>query len=94
MKDFVEFYSHEYDEDTRLKRHVVEFAATTFILVRKDASDAETTKRILKFIDWNYRTGELPAMYLDFVVLPPQLIDQVRASWRNVKDSSGRSAWN
>ena len=69
-------------------------AATTFILVRKDVTDAEYTKGILKFIDWNYRTGELPAMYLDFVVLPPQLIEQVRASWRNVKDSSGKSVWN
>jgi len=69
-------------------------AATTFILIRNDAADIEHTKRILKFIDWNYRTGELAAMYLDFVMLPPQLIDQVRASWRNVKDSSGRSAWN
>jgi phosphate transport system substrate-binding protein len=69
-------------------------AATTFILVRKDAADIEHTKQIFKFIDWNYRTGELPAIYLDFVTLPQQLIDQVRASWRNVKDSSGRAAWN
>jgi phosphate transport system substrate-binding protein len=69
-------------------------AATTFMLVRKDMADAEYTKNILKFIDWNYRTGELPAMYLDFVMLPRQLMDQVRTSWRNVKDSSGRSAWN
>lgn len=69
-------------------------AATTFILVRKDAIDIEHTKRILKFIDWNYRTGELSAIYLDFVVLPRLVIEQVRASWREVRDSSGRSAWN
>ena len=69
-------------------------AATTFILVRKDAPDIEVTKRILKFIDWNYRTGELPAIYLDFVMLPRQVIEQVRASWREVKDSSGNPAWN
>lgn len=74
--------------------HSWPIAATTFILVRKDASDAEVTKRILKFIDWNYRTGELPAIYLDFVMLPQQLIEQVRASWREVKDSSGKSVWN
>jgi phosphate transport system substrate-binding protein len=69
-------------------------AATTFILVRKDVLNVEDTKRILKFIDWNYRTGELPAIYLDFVMLPANVIEQVRASWRNLKDSSGRPAWN
>lgn len=69
-------------------------AATTFILVRKDAPNIEDTKRVLKFIDWNYRTGELPAIYLDFVMLPPQLMVQVRNSWRTFKDSSGKPAWN
>jgi phosphate transport system substrate-binding protein len=69
-------------------------AATTFILVRKDISNIEYTKRILKFMDWNYRTGELPAIYLDFVMLPKQVIEQVRASWRELKDVSGRSVWN
>lgn len=69
-------------------------AATTFILVRKDMTDAEYTRGILKFIDWNYRLGELPAMYLDFVMLPQPLMNQVRTSWRNMKDSSGKPAWN
>ena len=68
--------------------------ATTFILVHKETADIENTRRVLKFIDWNYRTGELPAMYLDFVMLPRKVIDQVRASWRVVKDSSGKAAWN
>lgn len=69
-------------------------AATTFILVRKEGIDGEHTRNILKFIDWNYRTGELPAIYLDFVVLPRSVIEQVRASWKTVKDSSGKSVWN
>ncbi|HQS59272.1 MAG: phosphate ABC transporter substrate-binding protein PstS [Gallionellales bacterium 35-53-114] len=69
-------------------------AATTFILLRKEVTDFEQTRRILKLIDWNYRTGELQAMYLDFVMLPKQVAVQVRASWKNVKDKSGRSVWN
>jgi phosphate transport system substrate-binding protein len=69
-------------------------AATTFILLRKDGGNPEHLQNILKFIDWNYRTGELQAMYLDFVMLPKQVIEQVRTSWRNVKDSSGKAAWN
>jgi phosphate transport system substrate-binding protein len=69
-------------------------AATTFILIRKDVEDSEKTRRILKFLDWNYRTGELAAIYLDFVALPPQVIDQIRASWKNIKDQSGKPVWN
>ncbi len=67
-------------------------AATTFILVRKD-TDKEQIKRIFKFVDFNYRNGELSAMYLDFVMMPKIVINQVRASWKNIKDETGKSAW-
>jgi phosphate transport system substrate-binding protein len=67
--------------------------ATTFILIRKDARDMEHMHNILKYIDWCYRTGELQAMYMDFVMMPKSVMDQVRTSWREVKDSSGHSAW-
>jgi phosphate transport system substrate-binding protein len=67
--------------------------ATTFVLVRKDAN-TEQIKQILKFIDFNYRTGELSAMYLDFVMMPNSLMHQVRASWKNIRDNSGKLAWN
>ena len=69
-------------------------AATTFILVRKDAGDIEHIRRILKYIDFSYRTGEFHAMYFDFVIMPRQIVEQVRASWRAVKDNSGRAAWD
>jgi 2-polyprenyl-3-methyl-5-hydroxy-6-metoxy-1,4-benzoquinol methylase len=32
MRDFVEFYSKEYDEDSRFQRHATEFVSTTYIL--------------------------------------------------------------
>jgi SAM-dependent methyltransferase len=32
MRDFVEFYSEVYDEETRLQRHVTEFVTTTYVL--------------------------------------------------------------
>jgi phosphate transport system substrate-binding protein len=68
-------------------------AATTFILMRKD-NDIEFTRQILKYMDWNYRTGELPTIYLDFVMLPKSLIGQIRASWKTIADSSGKTAWH
>ena len=59
-----------------------------------DAADIDHIKRIFKYIDFNYRTGELSAMYFDFVMMPKQVIDQVRTSWKNVKNSAGRSVWD
>ena len=66
--------------------------AATFILVRKD-TEFEKIKQIFKFMDFNYRTGEFSAMYLDFVIMPNALTHQVRASWKNISDSSGKLAW-
>lgn len=62
-------------------------AAATFILVRKD-TDSEKIKQIFKFIDFNYRTGEFSAMYMDFVMMPIALTHQVRASWNSISDNS------
>ena len=67
--------------------------ATTFIIIRKDVQNIERLHEILKYIDWCYRTGELPAMYLDFVMMPKNVMEKVRSSWREIKDSSGQSAW-
>ncbi len=69
-------------------------AATTFILVPKDASDAAHAKEVLKFFDWAYRTGELSAVYLDYVVLPRSVMSQVRTSWLEIKSPEGRPVWN
>ena len=58
-------------------------AAATFILVRKD-TETKKINQIFKFMDFNYRTGEFSAMYLDFVMIPIALTHQVRASWKNI----------
>ena len=67
--------------------------ATTFILVRKDA-DPEQIKQVLKFLDFNYRTGELSAMYLDFVMMPKLLTQQIRSSWGYIRGGSGKLIWS
>ena len=68
-------------------------AAATFILVRKD-DDIESIRRVLKYLDYNYRTGELSATNYDFVMMPMPLVEQIRTSWRTVKDNAGKPAWN
>ncbi len=67
--------------------------AATFILVRKDIS-AEKYQLVLSYMDFNFRNGELNAMYYDFVTLPRKLVEQIRSSWRQVKDRSGKPVWN
>ncbi len=66
-------------------------AATTFILVPKDVSNAAHVKEVLKFFDWAYRTGELSAMMLDYVTMPKSVATQVRTSWADLKSSDGKS---
>jgi phosphate transport system substrate-binding protein len=68
--------------------------ATTFILVPKNISDAARAKEVLKFFDWAYRTGELPAMYHDYVMIPKFVMSQVRISWLELKNREGRPVWN
>ncbi|HEU0282801.1 MAG TPA: substrate-binding domain-containing protein, partial [Gallionella sp.] len=69
-------------------------AATTFILVPKDVSDAGHAREVLKFFDWAYRTGELSAMFLDYVMVPRFVMSQVRATWLELKGRDGRSVWH
>lgn len=68
-------------------------AATTFILLRKDMTDASRAREVLKFFDWAYRAGELPAMNLDYVMIPKSVMLQVRASWRELKSQDGKVIW-
>lgn len=68
-------------------------AASTFMLVRRNVKDAEQARQIFKFFDWVYRTGELSAMSLDYVMLPRPVMDQIRASWSSVTDANGRALW-
>lgn len=65
-------------------------AATTYILVRRTLTDVEQARQLYKFFGWGYRTGELPAIYLDYVMLPKQVIDQIFSSWRVALNTDGK----
>lgn len=69
-------------------------AATTFILVPRNSADAAHAKEVLKFFDWAYRTGELAAVYRDYVMIPRELMNKVRASWQGLKSQDGKPVWN
>ncbi|HEU0186700.1 MAG TPA: phosphate ABC transporter substrate-binding protein PstS [Gallionellaceae bacterium] len=68
--------------------------ATTFILIPKEMADADHAREVLRFFDGAYRTGELSAVYLDYVMLPKTVMAQVRTAWSGVISKDGKPVWN
>jgi phosphate transport system substrate-binding protein len=62
----------------------------SFILVYAVPPDPAATAEALKFFDWAYNNGAKMAAELDYVPLPPSLIQQVRTTWqKEVKGAPG-----
>jgi phosphate transport system substrate-binding protein len=64
--------------------------APTFILVHRTPEKPEQVAEALKFFDWAFKNGDQMAAELDYVALPSQVEDMVRASWTEIKDKSGQ----
>jgi phosphate transport system substrate-binding protein len=63
----------------------------TFILVHKTPEKPEQVVGVLKFFEWAFSKGDPMAVELDYVPLPNQVKDLVRATWQNeIKDKSGQ----
>ncbi|HWH39799.1 MAG TPA: phosphate ABC transporter substrate-binding protein PstS, partial [Usitatibacter sp.] len=67
-------------------------SGATFILMHRSQGKPEIAKEVLKFFDWAYGAeGDKLASSLDYVPLPDNVVDQVKASWKsNIKDASGK----
>jgi phosphate transport system substrate-binding protein len=59
--------------------------ATTYILVYKQPSDPVATGNVLKFFDWAYAKGDQAALSLDYVPLPDNAVQAIKASWKEIK---------
>ncbi|WP_226469975.1 phosphate ABC transporter substrate-binding protein PstS [Luteimonas panaciterrae] len=55
--------------------------ATNFILMHKQPKDAARSKHTLEFFKWAYEQGQDQAKSLDYVPLPPELVQQIEAYW-------------
>jgi phosphate transport system substrate-binding protein len=55
----------------------------SFILVYAMPPDAAATGDALKFFNWAFDNGGPSAKELDYVPLPPSLVQQIRATWKN-----------
>ena len=55
--------------------------ATNFILMHKQPKNAERSAEALAFFKWAMENGQAQAQALDYVPLPPELVQQVEAYW-------------
>jgi phosphate transport system substrate-binding protein len=65
----------------------------SFILMYKEAKNAEESLAALKFFDWAYTNGAGLASELDYVPLPANLIKQVKATWTSSITAAGKPLW-
>jgi phosphate transport system substrate-binding protein len=66
----------------------------TFILVYKTAEKPEQMAEVLKFFDWSFKSGDKLASDLDYVPLPDNVVEQIRATWsKDIKTSAGQPVY-
>lgn len=66
-------------------------SGATFVLMHKVQDKPAQAAEVLKFFEWSYKNGGKMAADLDYVPLPDTLIKQIAASWKDIKDASGKS---
>lgn len=64
--------------------------SATYILMHKSADKPAQSAEVLKFFRWALNNGQKLALELDYVPLPAGLVRQVEASWKEIKDASGK----
>jgi phosphate transport system substrate-binding protein len=56
--------------------------ATSFVLIHKQPKDAERTRQTVAFFKWALASGQELATSLDYVPLPPTLVQRIEAYWQ------------
>jgi phosphate transport system substrate-binding protein len=66
----------------------------SFIIVYKLPSDPPALLTALKFFDWAFKSGGDMAKQLDYVPLPPNVVQVIEKSWAdNIKSGGGGMLW-
>jgi phosphate transport system substrate-binding protein len=65
--------------------------SATFILMHREQQDPKRAGEALKFFRWALNNGQKLATELDYVPLPADVVKRIEASWRDIKDASGKS---
>jgi phosphate transport system substrate-binding protein len=70
-------------------------SGATFILMHRQQPKPETAREVLKFFDWAYENGDQMAAELHYVPMPDQVVQQVRALWREqIKGAGGQPVYS
>jgi phosphate transport system substrate-binding protein len=56
--------------------------ATSFVLIYKQPKDAERARQTLAFFRWALKSGQELARSLDYVPLPPRLVERIETYWK------------
>ena len=62
----------------------------TFIMMHTAQDKPEQAASVLKFFDWGYKEGDKTAEGLDYVTMPESVKSQIRKSWSQIKDNTGK----
>jgi phosphate transport system substrate-binding protein len=65
----------------------------SFILMHKEQPDRAKAQAILRFFDFAYRKGMSMALTLDYVPMPPEVVELVQAMWSSSIKSGGAAVW-
>ena len=66
-------------------------SGATFILMQKVQDKPAQAATSLKFFDWVYKNGDATAANLDYVPMPEGVKKTIFQSWKNIKDTTGKS---
>jgi phosphate transport system substrate-binding protein len=67
--------------------------AATFILIHKQPKDGAAAGEALKFFSWAYEKGDRMAEELDYIPMPDKVVGDVKKSWAEIKDGSGKPVY-
>jgi phosphate transport system substrate-binding protein len=68
-------------------------AGATFILIPKRAQKPADSAEALNFFAWAYAKGDKMAEELDYVPMPPKVVDAIKKSWLEIKDPAGKPVY-
>ena len=69
-------------------------SGASFVLMHKIQDNPQVAQAVLRFFDWSYINGEQAAEHLNFVALPANTQQLIRAEWKaRIKDSKGNPIW-
>lgn len=65
----------------------------SFILIYKEQPDLSRSKAMLSFFDWSFKQGVDIAKGLDYVPVPPEVVEMVETTWSKEVKAGSQAIW-